>query len=147
MSIPISLQLTFHTQGGRTYLCQRARPAVVSSLTFQASFVSEGRPFSKTVLFASSKNCCAYSSNSIRSAAACTRFEALPEPRGVEGAAGPVGWVSVVAGRFGVVVRSFGAVPRDGVFATAGATLIGFFADFGGSLVWGLDQDEPSVSY
>ena len=115
-------------------MCQRARPAVVSSLMFQASFVSEGRPFAKTVLFRSSKNCCAYSSSSLRSAAACARFEILPERRGVCGAAGLVDWVSERADCFGVAVRFFGVVSRDGVFVTVGVILMGFFSDFGGSL-------------
>jgi len=88
MSIPINIQSTAYVQDGRTYLCQRARPAVVSSLAFQASFVSGGSPLSKTVLFRSSKNCCAYSSSSFCFAAACTRFEVFPEPRGVDGMAG-----------------------------------------------------------
>lgn len=142
MSVPINLQLTFHVQNSQTYLCQRARPAVVSSLTFQASFVSEGRPFSKTVLFTSSKNCCAYSSSSFRSAAACARFEILPEPRGVEGVFGEVSLVSEVEGCFGIAVRFFGSVSRDGVFATTGVILTGFFPNFGGSLKWKSDQDQ-----
>jgi len=108
--------------------------------------VSEGRPVSKTVLFTSSKNCCAYSSSSFRSAAACARFEILPEPRGVEGAFGEVSLVSEVEDCFGVAVRFFGTVSRDGVFATAGVTLIGFSPDFGGSLEWRLDQDYVSVA-
>jgi len=146
VSVPINLQSTFHVHGCRTYLCQHARPAVVSSLTFQASFVSEGRPFSKTVLFTSSKNCCAYSSSSFRSAAACARFEILPEPRGVEGDFGEVSLVSEVEDCFGVAARFFGAVSRDGVFATAGVILTGFFPNFGGSLKLKLDQDQVSVS-
>lgn len=145
MSIPIDLQSTFHVQNDQTYLCQRARPAVVSSLTFQARFVSEGRPFSKTVSFASSKNCCAYSSSSFRSAAVrpatiCVRFEIRRELRGV-GVIGAVSWVSEVEDCFGVAVRFFGTVSRDGVFATVGVTLIGFFSDFGGSLERRSGQD------
>lgn len=144
MSIPVNLQSMFRVQGGETYLCQRARPAVVSSLAFQASFVSDGSPFPKTVLLRSSKKCCAYSSSSLRSAAACARFEIFPEPRGVEDVAGTVGRVSGAAGCFGVAVRFFGAVSRDGVFAAGGVTLIGFFADCGGSLGWGSDQSQLS---
>jgi len=140
MSIPINIQSTFRVQGGWTYLCQRARPAVVSSLAFQASFVSEGSPFSKTVLFRSSKNCCAYSSSFFCSTAACARFETLPEPRG------GVCWVSGIADCLGVAVRFFGAVSRDGVFATGGVILIGFFPDFGGSLGQRSDQDRLSFS-
>jgi hypothetical protein len=141
VSIPINLQLEFHVQGSRTYLCQRARPAVVSSLVFQASFVSEGRPFSKTFSFTSSKNRCAYSSSSFCSAAACARFEILREPRGVEGVVGAVGWAPEVGGCFGVSVRFLGAVSRDGVFTTVGVILTGLFADFGGSLEWRSGQD------
>lgn len=131
MSVSINLQPIFRVQRSGTYLCQRARPAVVSSLAFQASFVSEGSPFLKMVSFRSSKNSCAYSSSSFCSAAACARFEILPEARGVEGVAGVVGWVSEVTDCF---VRFFGTVSRDGVFATGGVTLIGFFADSGGLL-------------
>ena len=138
MSIPSNLQSTFHVQGSWTYLCQRARPAVVSSLTFQASFVSDGRPFLKTVLFTSSKNRCAYSSSSFRSAAARACFEILPGPREVEGV---VSRVSEVEGCFGVAVRFFGVVSRDGVFITVGVVLMGFFSDFGGSLEWRSGQD------
>ena len=120
---------------GSVYLCQRARPAVVSSLAFQASLVSGGSPFWKTFLFRSSKNCCAYSSRSFCSAISCARFEILPEPRGVEGMAGGVGWISEEAGCLpGVVVRFLGAVSRDGVFVAGGVILIGFFADLGGLL-------------
>lgn len=143
---PYSLQSTYHVQNDQTYLCQRARPAVVSNLAFQASFVSGGSPFPKTVLFRSSKNCCAYSSNSFRSAASCARFEIALERRGVEGIAGGVGWVSEVAVCLGVAVRFFGAVSRDGVFATGGVILIGFFADFGGSLGWKSDHGKFSAS-
>ena len=146
MSISIDLQPTFCVRGSRTYLCQRARPAVVSNLAFQASVVSEGSPPSKTVLFRSSKNCCAYSSSSFRSAAACARFETLPELRGVDDVAGVVEWVSEVLDCFGVAIRFFGSVPRDGVFAAGGATLIGFFADLGGSLGRRSDRDKLSVS-
>jgi hypothetical protein len=60
--------------------------------------------------------------------------------------AGGVGWVSDVTGCLGVAVRFFGAVSRDGVFATGGMVLIGFFADFGGSLEWRSGQDKPSVN-
>jgi len=134
MSIPVNLQSMFRVQGGWAYLCQRARPAVVSSLAFQASFVSGGSPFSKTVLFRSSKNCWAYSSRSVCSAAACARFDILPEPRGVGGMVGEVGCVPEAAGCLGVATRFLGAVSRDGVFTTGGVILMGFFADFGGSL-------------
>jgi len=37
-------------------------------------------------------------------------------------------------------MRFLGAVSRDGDFATGGVILIGFFADFGGSLEWGSDR-------
>lgn len=47
---------------------------------------------------------------------------------------GAVDWVSGVAGCLGTVARFFGAISRDGVLATGGAILIGFFADLGGSL-------------
>jgi len=51
--------------------------------------------------------------------------------------AGGVGWVLEAVGRLlGVAVRFLGVVPWDGVFVTGGATLIGFFADLGGSLGW-----------
>ena len=85
-------------------------------------------------MFRSSKNCCAYISRSFCSAIACARFEVLPEPRGVEGMAAGVDWVSGAADCLGVAVRFLGAVPRDGVFVTGGVILIGFFADLGGSL-------------
>jgi len=131
-------------QEGSAYLCQRARPAVVSSLAFQASLVLGGSPFWKTVMFRSSKNCCAYSSRSFCSAASCARFEVLPEPRGVEGMAGVIDWVSEEAGCLaGVAVRFLEAVSRDGVFVTGGVILIGFFADLGGSLEWRLGEDRP----
>ena len=58
--------------------------------------------------------------------------------RGVGGAVGLVGWVSERADCFGVALRFFGVVSRDGVFATVGVILMGFFSDFGGSL--GEDQ-------
>lgn len=45
----------------------------------------------------------------------------------------------------GVAVRFFGEVSRGGVFAAGGATLIGFFADFGGSLEQISDQGKPLV--
>ena len=71
---------------------------------------------------------------------ACTRFGVLPGTRGV-------GWVSEeVADFLGVVVRFFGAVSRAGVFAAGGVTLMGFFADFGGSLEWRSGQDEQQVN-
>jgi hypothetical protein len=145
MPIPVVLQLRVNIKNGQTYLCQRARPAVVSSLTFQSSFVSAGSPFPKTVLLRSSKNRCAYSSSSFCSAAACARFEVLPEPRGVKGMAGIVGWASEVEGRLGGVVLFFGAALRAGVFATGGVALMGFFADFGGSLEWRSDQGKQSA--
>lgn len=147
MSISIGLRQAFCVRGGgRTYLCQRARPAVVSSLAFQASFVSDGSPLPNTVLFRSSKKCCAYSSSSFRSAASCARFEILPELRGVEDVAGVAGWVSEAADCFGFAVRFFGSVSRDGVFTAGGITLIGFFADLGGSLGWRSDRDKLLVS-
>lgn len=58
---------------------------------------------------------------------------------------GAAGWVSEVAGFLGIVVRFFGAVSRDGVFATEGLTLMGFFADFGGSLRVRLDRGQQSA--
>ena len=134
MSISVTFQSMSDVQNHRTYLCQRARPAVVSNLAFQASFVSGGSPFPKTASFRLSKNCCAYSSSSFRSAAACACFETPLERRGVEGIVEEVCWVSEAADCLGVAVRFFGAVSRNGVFATGGVTLIGFFADFGGSL-------------
>ena len=103
--------------------------------------MSEGRPLSKTVLFTSSKNCCAYSSSSFRFAIVCACFEILPEPRGVEGVVGAVGWDLEVEDCFGVAVRFFGALSRDGVFTAVGVVLTGFFSDFRGSLKWRLGQD------
>ena len=61
-------------------------------------------------------------------------FEVLPERCGVGGMTGGIGWVSEVVVCFGVEVRFFGVFSRDGVPAVGGTTLIGFFADFGGSL-------------
>ena len=144
MPIPVDVQSVFQVQSDRTHLCQRARPAVVSSLAFQASLVSGGSPFLKTVSFRSLKNCCAYSSRSLCSAAACAFFETFFELRGVGFMAGGVCWVLEVVDRLGVAVRFFGAVSRSGVFV-AGVILIGFFADFGGSLEWRSNQDKPLV--
>ena len=127
MSIPVVVQLEVRTQNNRSYLCQRARPAVVSSLVFQASFVSRGSPSPNTVLLRSSKNCCAYCSSSFRSAAACALLEVFPELREVEALAG-------VVGRSGALVRFFGTTSRDDVPATRGVILIGFFAECGGLL-------------
>jgi len=144
LSIPVDHGLAFRVQEGSTYLCQRARPAVVSSLPFQASLVLGGSPLWKTVLFRSSKNCCAYSSRSFCSATSCARFEVLPEPRGVDGMVGGVGWVLEEAGRLpGVAIRFLGAGSRDGAFVTGGVILIGFFADLGGSLERRSDRDRP----
>lgn len=131
MSVPVDLWLEVRNQNSCTYLCQRARPAVVSSLTFQTSFVSAGSPFPKTFWLMSSKNCCAYSSSSLRFAASCACFEVPFEPRGVEDAAGRV---SGAAGCLGVVVRFFRAVCVGGIFVSRGVVLTGLFADFGGSL-------------
>ena len=107
--------------------------------------MSLGRPLPNTLLLRSSKNRCAYSSSSFRSAAACPRFEVLPEPRGVEGTVGVFDWVSEVAGCLGTVVRFFGSISREGVPATGGVILIGFFADLGGSLKRMSYQGQPSV--
>jgi hypothetical protein len=144
VSIPVIVQLGVLALGDGTYLCQRARPAVVSSLAFQLSFVSGGRPFPKTVLLRSSKNCRAYASSCFCSAAACARFEVLPKPREVDGSAGVVGWVSETDGCLGVV-RFLVAVSREGVFVTGGVILIGLFANFGGSLKFESDLGKPSV--
>jgi len=147
LSIPADLQLAFRGQEGSTHLCQRARPAVVSSLAFQASLALGGSPLWKTVSSKSSRNCCAccaYSSRSFCSATSCAHFEVLPEPRGVGGVAGVVGWVLEEAGCLPrVAVRFLGGVSRDGAFVTGGVILIGLFADLVGSLKWRSDRDRP----
>jgi hypothetical protein len=129
----------------QTYLCQRARPAVVSSLEFHTSCVSGGSPFPKTVLLRLSKNCCVYSSSFFRSAAACAPFKILPEPRKVEGVDGAAGRASEVVGCLGAAVRFLDTVSRDGIFATGGPILMGFLADFGGSLKLKSGRGQPSV--
>lgn len=63
----------------------------------------------------------------------------------MEGAAGVAGWVSEVVGCLGALVRFFGAISRNGVPATEGEILIGFFADLGGSLKEIPGQGKPSV--
>jgi hypothetical protein len=129
----------------QTYLCQRARPAVVSNLEFHTSCVSGGSPFPKTVLLRLSKNCWVYSSRFFRSAAACAPFKILPKPCEVEGVDGAAGQVSEVVGCLGAAVRFCDTVSRDGIFTTGGPILMGFFADFGGSLKSKLGQGQPSV--
>ena len=61
-------------------------------------------------------------------------FEVLPKWCGVGGMTGGIGWVSEVVVCFGVEVCFFGVFSLDRVPAVGGTTLIGFFADFGGSL-------------